>query len=88
MKYIYKFLSNYRPKHNLDYDLELKDLSKDGDLSVHFTIYNKESSNKSINLYTFQDIRTTAKKVDTIRKILRSKKLALDFINGDYEWVF
>ena len=30
MKNLYKFLSNYRPKHNLDYELELKDLSKNG----------------------------------------------------------
>ena len=85
MKNLYKFLSNYRPKHKLDYELELKDLSKDGDLSIHFTIYNKVNNNKSINLYTFQDVKTTAKKVDTIRKILKSKKLALAFIDGDFE---
>ena len=85
MKNLYKFLSNYRPKHNLYYELELKDLSKDGDLSIHFTIYNEENSNNSIILYTFDDVGTASKKVDTIRKILRSKKLALAFINGDYE---
>lgn len=85
MKNLYKFLSNYRPKHNLDYELELKDLSKDGDLSIHFTMYDEDNNNNSINIYTFQDVSTTSKKVDIIRKILRSKKLALAFINGDYE---
>ena len=85
MQNLYKFLSNYKPKHKLDYELDLKDLSKDGDLSIHFTIYNKVNNNKSINLYTFQDVEITAKKVDTIRKILKSKKLALAFIDGDFE---
>lgn len=86
MKNLYKILNNYRPKHSLYYELELKDLNKDGDLSIHFTMYNKQYNNNSINLYTFQDADMTSKKVDKIIKILRNKKLALAFIEGDYEF--
>lgn len=82
MRDIYYFLENYKPKHNLNFDLYLQDVDNDGDLSVHFTIFNNKNWNNFITIYSFDAKKVKQKKIDKIRKLLSNKRKALLFIGN------
>lgn len=84
MEEIYLLLKNHKAKHNLEYKLRLKDLDKDNDLSVHFTIYGNDWNN-SITIYSFDSELTIMNKINRIRKLLNNKREALEFI-GVRQW--
>ena len=85
MKDIYYFLEKYKPRHTLDFDLHCQDVNDDGDLSIHFTIYSDTYWNNSITIYSFDDKKVKQKKIDKIRKLLSSKRKALQFIGVKYD---
>lgn len=82
MKNIYDFLERYKPKHTLEFNLYYQDLDDDGDLSIHFDIFNNKNWNNFITIYSFDDKKVKQKKIDKIRKLLANKRKALLFI-GD-----
>ena len=85
MKDIYYFLERYKPKHNLEFNLHCQDVDSDGDLSIHFTIYNDTNWNNSITIYSFDNKKVKQKKIDKIRKLLSNKRKALLFIGNKDE---
>ena len=80
MKDIYYFLERYKPKHNLKFDLYCQDIDNDGDISIHFDIFNSTYWNNFITIYSFDDKKVKQKKIDKIRKLLANKRKALLFI--------
>lgn len=85
MKDIYYFLERYKPKHNLKFNLHCQDVDSDGDLSIHFTIYNDTNWNNFITIYSFDNKKVKQKKIDKIRKLLSNKRKALLFIGNKDE---
>ena len=81
MRRLYYFLKNHKPKHNLRFWLELKELDNDVDLSIHFTIFGNNWNN-FITIYSFDSELENRTKVDKIRKLLNNKRKALLFIGG------
>lgn len=78
---IYERIKNHKPKHNLKFDFNIEDLFKDGDLSLHFTIFDKHFNNRSIALYSFDEVETRKNKMYKILKMLNNKRKALEFIS-------